>query len=77
MLAAPCPEYHVLIRLGFEITHSFPEPTPMLLTLNLHDSRRADIAIAKELRTSPAVPLQQYHDGFGNICNRSRQWKLG
>ena len=60
----------MLIRLGFEITHSFPEPTPMLLTLNVHDSRRADIAIAKELQTSPAVPLQQYHDGFGNICTR-------
>lgn len=60
----------MLIRLGFDITYSFPEPTPMLLTLNVHDSRRADIAIAKELQTSPAVPLQQYHDGFGNICTR-------
>ena len=60
----------MLIRLGFEITHRFPEPTPMLLTLNVHDSRRADIAIAKELQTDPPVPMQQYHDGFGNVCTR-------
>ena len=60
----------MLIRLGFEITYRFPEPTPMLLTLNLHDSRRADIAIAQELRTTPTVPLHQYHDGFGNLCTR-------
>lgn len=42
----------------------------MLLALNVHDSRRADNAIAKELQVSPAVPVQQYHDGFGNLCTR-------
>jgi transglutaminase-like putative cysteine protease len=60
----------MLIRLGFEIRYRFPQPTPMLVTLNLHDSRRADIAIAQELLLTPGVPLHQYHDGFGNICTR-------
>jgi len=60
----------MLIRLGYEITYRFIEPTPMLVTLNLHDSRRADVVIGQELRTSPQVPLRQYHDGFGNVCTR-------
>ncbi len=60
----------MLIRLGFEITHHFPEPTPVVLTLSLHDSRRADVLVAQELRTTPQVPLHQYHDGFGNTCTR-------
>lgn len=60
----------MLIRLGFEIRHRFPQDTPMLVTLNLHDSRRGDIAIAQELLLTPGVPLRQYHDGFGNICTR-------
>jgi len=60
----------MLIRLGFEIRYRFPQPTPMLVTLNLHDSRRADIAIAQELLLTPGVPLHQYHDSFGNICTR-------
>ena len=42
----------------------------MLLNLNVHDSRRADIAIAQEVRCTPAVPMRQYHDGFGNLCTR-------
>ena len=41
-----------------------------MVTLNVHDSRRADIAIAQELLLTPGVPLHQYHDGFGNICTR-------
>ena len=60
----------MLIRLGFEIRYRLPQPTPMLVTLNVHDSRRADIAIAQELLLTPGVPLHQYHDGFGNICTR-------
>lgn len=60
----------MLIRLGFEIRYRFPQATPMLVTLNLHDSRRADVAIAQELVLTPGVPLHQYHDGFGNLCTR-------
>ncbi len=42
----------------------------MVLTLSLHDSRRADVLVAQELRTTPQVPLHQYHDGFGSTCTR-------
>ena len=31
------------IRIGFEITYDFVAPTPMMLMLNVHPSRTADI----------------------------------
>jgi len=60
----------MLIRLGYEIAFRFPQPTPMLVTLNIHDSRRTDIVIGQELRALPGVPMRQYHDSFGNTCTR-------
>ncbi|TAA28474.1 transglutaminase-like domain-containing protein [Pseudoxanthomonas winnipegensis] len=60
----------MLIRLGYEIAFRLPQPTPMLVTLNIHDSRRTDIVIGQELRALPGVPMRQYHDSFGNTCTR-------
>ena len=31
------------IRAGFEMTYRCPQPTPMILTLNIHYSRAADL----------------------------------
>jgi len=60
----------MLIRLGYSITYGLPQPTPMVLTLNIHDSRRTDIVVASELRSTPDVPMRQYRDIYGNICTR-------
>jgi transglutaminase-like putative cysteine protease len=60
----------MLIRLGYEIAFRLPQPTPMLVTLNIHDSRRTDIVIGQELRALPGVPMRQYRDSFGNTCTR-------
>lgn len=60
----------MLIRLGYEIAFRLPQPTSMLVTLNIHDSRRTDIVIGQELRALPGVPMRQYHDSFGNTCTR-------
>ncbi|WP_202844499.1 transglutaminase-like domain-containing protein [Luteimonas saliphila] len=60
----------MLIRLGHSITYGLPQPTPMVLTLNIHESRRTDIVVASEFRTTPEVPLRQYRDSFGNVCVR-------
>ncbi|WDS35872.1 transglutaminase family protein [Pseudoxanthomonas sp.] len=60
----------MLIHLGYEIAFRLPQPTPMLATLNIHDSRRTDIVIGQELRALPGVPMRQYHDSFGNTCTR-------
>ena len=33
------------IRLGYELIYNFPQPTPMILALNIHYSRASDIII--------------------------------
>ena len=58
------------IRIGFEITYDFVARTPMMLMLNVHPSRAADIIKPDQLRVSPAVPFTRYLDAFGNVCTR-------
>src|SRR5687768_13545913 len=58
------------IRIGYDFVYECPQPTPMILTLHVHDSRSNDIVVPDELRTEPAVPVMTYHDGFGNRCSR-------
>jgi transglutaminase-like putative cysteine protease len=58
------------LRVGFEMVYDCPQPTPMLLTLNIHFSRVSDLANRDALLFDPAVPLSGYRDGFGNWCTR-------
>jgi len=58
------------IRAGFEITYDCPAPTPMLLALSVHPSRRDDLETADWLRTDPILDVRQYLDAHGNICSR-------
>jgi transglutaminase-like putative cysteine protease len=58
------------IRLGYELVYDCPQPTPMLLVLNVHHSRVADLVVPDRLVTDPPVPVHGYRDGFGNWCSR-------
>jgi transglutaminase-like putative cysteine protease len=58
------------IRVGFELIYDCPQPTPMLLVLNIHYSRASDILEPDHVKTSPAVPISGYRDIFGNWCSR-------
>lgn len=58
------------IRLGYDLLYTFPQPTPMIVTLNVHHSRASDLLQPDVLRTSPSIPIRGYRDGFGNWCNR-------
>ena len=60
----------MLIRLGYELVYDCPQPTPMLLTLNVHYTRISDIVVPDHLVTSPSIPIRAYRDSFGNWCNR-------
>ena len=62
------------IRVGYELIYECPQPTPMLLTLNTHYSRVADIVVPDHIVTSPAVAITPYRDGFGNWCSRIWRW---
>jgi transglutaminase-like putative cysteine protease len=57
------------ISAGYRLTYDCPQPTPMILTLSVHPSRRSDLLTPDRLHLTPAVPTTEYHDGFGNICH--------
>ena len=58
------------IKVGYELIYDCPQPTPMMLALNIHHSRAADIIIPDRLTTFPFVPFSTYRDSFGNWCTR-------
>ena len=58
------------IRIGYELNYDLPQPTPMILTLNVHYSRVSDLVGPDQMKTTPAVPTSAYRDGFGNWCTR-------
>ncbi|MGQ0594822.1 MAG: transglutaminase-like domain-containing protein [Gammaproteobacteria bacterium] len=58
------------IRIGYELIYDCPQPTPMILTLNVHFTRVSDIIVPDHLITNPSVPIRAYRDGYGNWCTR-------
>jgi len=60
----------IQLRAGFEIAYRFHQPTPLILVVNIHDSRASDIIVPDSLTTMPSVPIASYVDSFGNRCNR-------
>ncbi len=58
------------MRVGYEIVYDCPQPTPMILTLQIHFTRISDIIVPDHLITKPSIPIKAYRDSFGNWCNR-------
>ncbi|HKQ69778.1 MAG TPA: transglutaminase family protein [Polyangiaceae bacterium] len=58
------------IRVGYELVYTFPQPTPMILTLNVHYSRASDMVRPDHMILQPPAPMSSYRDGFGNWCTR-------
>jgi transglutaminase-like putative cysteine protease len=58
------------IRVGFEIIYDCPQPTPMILNLNVHFTRVSDLVGRDDLLFEPQVPMAAYRDSFGNWCTR-------
>ncbi len=58
------------IAIGYELVYQIPQLTPMLLMLNVHQSRAGDVLVPDVMTTSPQVPLSSYQDRFGNWCTR-------
>jgi transglutaminase-like putative cysteine protease len=59
------------IRAGYDIAFTLPQPTPMILMLTVHPSRAKDLLTTQKLLTAPKIPLREYRDVFGNVCNRT------
>jgi len=58
------------IRAGFTLGYECSKPTPMLLTLDIHPSRRIDLLTDQVLAFSPSLEAWGYVDAFGNACTR-------
>src|ERR1700694_5132333 len=58
------------IKVGFEIAYAAVQPTPMVIMLSIHPSRRRDIIGAETIVAEPDVGIGFYRDSFGNVCGR-------
>ena len=60
----------MLIKIGFDIAYTAPQPTPMVVMLSVHPSRVADLLAPENIVCDPPTPIHYYHDSFGNWCGR-------
>jgi transglutaminase-like putative cysteine protease len=60
----------MLIRIGFEITVTCPEPVPMLLALSVHSDFQGKIIGSDRVRNDRADDINEYVDGYGNRVTR-------
>jgi len=58
------------IHAGFRLGYQCLKPTPMMLVLNIHPSRRIDLLTEQVLTFTPQVEARNYIDSFGNACSR-------
>jgi len=57
------------IRAGYSISYDCQQPTPMIMQLSVHPSRIADLLTWDRMHCEPAIPVNTYHDSFGNFCH--------
>ena len=60
----------MLIRFGYDITVTCPQPTPMIAMMSPRDERRDDLRVQAAVLTVPQVATSVYRDLFGNTCRR-------
>lgn len=58
------------IRIGYELAFECPQPTPMILMLNVHPTRSQDLIVPDTMVGIPPIPVSTYIDSFGNQCSR-------
>ena len=60
----------MLIKIGYDIALRFPISTAVIHLLHVHPSRRSDLVEPERFSTEPALPVEEYYDGFGNHRGR-------
>jgi transglutaminase-like putative cysteine protease len=58
------------IRVGYDLLFDCPQATPMILVLNIHFTRVADLVVPDHLIIAPPCPIRAYRDWYGNWCSR-------
>lgn len=61
----------MLIRAGYEIALDLQAPEAVILMLYLEPARDTSIRRPGQLRSDPALPIENYIDLFGNRCGRT------
>jgi transglutaminase-like putative cysteine protease len=61
----------MFIRVGYELLYQFPQPTPLVLVLNVHYTRAADLVRPDHVVVEPGARVTAYRDMFGNWCSRA------
>lgn len=60
----------MLIRLGYDIRFQVSFPAAMVALLNVHASRYGDLQEPDTLQVEPDIPVERFHDSFGNDASR-------
>lgn len=60
----------MLIRVGYDISFWFEQPTPVIVVGHLHPSLAARLRQLECLLVEPRAPYVEYRDGYGNRCAR-------
>jgi len=58
------------IKIGFDIELAITTPMALIYLLHVHPSRRDDLITPEVVSIEPALPVDEYLDGFGNLCGR-------
>jgi transglutaminase-like putative cysteine protease len=58
------------LRIGYDLQYHFPQPTPVIMMLNVHYTRVSDLEQPDHIVIAPSVPISGYRDGFDNWCTR-------
>jgi len=60
----------MLIRVGYEISFDFPEPTAVVVMLFIHPTRLPSVRKPERFQVQPFSPSVEYIDLYGNRCAR-------
>jgi transglutaminase-like putative cysteine protease len=60
----------MLIRYGYEISIVCPQPVPLVCLMSVQADRLQDLQAPEVASTTPFVPVETYHDCYGNLCRR-------
>lgn len=60
----------MLIRGGYEIGLKVEASTPFVAMLNVRPERFQDLRSPHAIMNDRGIPMQHYHDAFGNFCTR-------
>ena len=60
----------MFIKIGFDIELSVASPMALIYLLHVHPSRGDDLLAPEFIEVGPNLQVNEYLDGFGNLCGR-------